>query len=107
MQFYPPGWVSFENGISCDATKWCAAMAIFSFNSNQNTGVANNADCLGSVGIEPANFAFITRNGNPIGPPGPVTLAIQRAYLDTVRGMSERWPHWLEYASVTREPAEA
>jgi branched-chain amino acid aminotransferase len=43
----------------------------------------------------------------PIGPPGPVTLAIQKAYLDTVRGMSERWPHWLEYASITRARAQA
>jgi branched-chain amino acid aminotransferase len=33
-----------------------------------------------------------------IGPPGPVTLAIQKAYLDTVRGKSERWSHWLEFA---------
>jgi branched-chain amino acid aminotransferase len=41
----------------------------------------------------------------PIGPPGPVTLAIQKAYLDTVRGRSERWSHWLEYA--TTEPARA
>jgi branched-chain amino acid aminotransferase len=41
----------------------------------------------------------------PIGPPGPVTLAIQKAYLDTVRGKSERWSHWLEYA--TTEPAKA
>jgi branched-chain amino acid aminotransferase len=40
-----------------------------------------------------------------IGPPGPVTLAIQSAYLDTVRGKSERWSHWLEYA--TTEPARA
>ena len=40
-----------------------------------------------------------------IGPPGPVTLEIQKAYLDTVRGVSERWPHWLEYA--TKTPAEA
>src|SRR5512133_3642174 len=40
-----------------------------------------------------------------IGPPGPVTLAIQKAYLDTVRGKSERWSHWLEYA--TTEPARA
>jgi branched-chain amino acid aminotransferase len=40
-----------------------------------------------------------------IGPPGPVTLAIQKAYLDTVRGHSERWAHWLEYASI--EPAKA
>src|SRR5215216_1379173 len=41
----------------------------------------------------------------PIGPPGPVTLAIQNAYLDTVRGLSERWSHWLEYTST--EPARA
>ncbi|HEY0417764.1 MAG TPA: branched-chain amino acid transaminase [Gaiellaceae bacterium] len=27
---------------------------------------------------------------------GPVTLEIQRAYLDTVRGQSERWSHWLD-----------
>jgi branched-chain amino acid aminotransferase len=40
-----------------------------------------------------------------IGPPGPVTLELQRAYLDTVRGKSERWSHWLEYA--TSEPARA
>ena len=37
---------------------------------------------------------------------GPVTLEIQQAYLDTVRGRSERWSQWLEYASAT-EPAEA
>src|SRR6266536_318295 len=74
LQFYPPGWVSFENGISCDARKWCAAMAIFSLNQDQNTGTANNADCLGKVGIEPANFAFITRNGRPQAPPGPLDL---------------------------------
>src|SRR5207248_322187 len=28
---------------------------------------------------------------------GPVTLEIQEAYLDTARGRSERWEHWLEY----------
>jgi branched-chain amino acid aminotransferase len=42
-----------------------------------------------------------------IGPPGPVTLALQEAYLDTVRGRSERWSHWLEYASTERARAEA
>ena len=41
----------------------------------------------------------------PIGPPSPVTLAIQKAYLETVRGLSERWSHWLEYATI--EPARA
>jgi branched-chain amino acid aminotransferase len=28
---------------------------------------------------------------------GEVTLAIQKAYLDTVRGQSERWAQWLEH----------
>ena len=32
--------------------------------------------------------------------PGPVTREIQTAYLDTVRGRSERWSHWLEYAEI-------
>jgi hypothetical protein len=77
LQFYPPGWVSFENAISCHATKWCAAMAIFSFNSNMNTGVDNNADCLNTVGVEPANFAFITRNGRPQAPPAPLDLTTE------------------------------
>jgi len=36
---------------------------------------------------------------------GPVTLAIQKAYLDTVRGKSERWAQWLDYAA--RTPAGA
>jgi branched-chain amino acid aminotransferase len=43
----------------------------------------------------------------PVGPPGPVTLEIQKAYLDTVRGRSERWPHWLEYSSIERAQAQA
>ena len=36
---------------------------------------------------------------------GPVTLELQKAYLDTARGQSERWAHWLDYA--TPAPAEA
>jgi branched-chain amino acid aminotransferase len=36
---------------------------------------------------------------------GPITLKLQEAYLDTVRGRSERWSHWLEYAAPA--PAEA
>jgi len=43
----------------------------------------------------------------PIGPPGPVTLAIQQAYMDTVRGKSERWAQWLEYATTEPAPAQA
>jgi branched-chain amino acid aminotransferase len=43
-----------------------------------------------------------------IGPPGDVTLKLQNAYMDTVRGGSERWSHWLEYAPTPApEPAQA
>jgi hypothetical protein len=77
LQFYPPGWVPWTQAISCDATQWCAAMAIFSFNRDQNTFIDNNADCLNTVGIEPANFAFVTTSGVPHAPPAPLdgTLA--------------------------------
>jgi branched-chain amino acid aminotransferase len=37
-----------------------------------------------------------------IGPPGPVTVEIQQAYLDTVHGRSERWTQWLEYAPAAK-----
>jgi hypothetical protein len=77
VQFYPPGWAPWPAGISCDAAKWCAAMAIFSLNQDQNTGAVNNADCLNTVGIEPANFAFIMRSGTPHAPPGPLDLTTE------------------------------
>jgi branched-chain amino acid aminotransferase len=34
-----------------------------------------------------------------IGPPGPVTKAIQSTFFDVVRGRDERWTRWLEYAA--------
>jgi hypothetical protein len=77
VQFYPPGWAPWPPGLSCDASKWCASMAIFSFNSDQNTGVPNNEDCLNTVGIEPANFSFITLNGTPHAPPGPLDQTLE------------------------------
>ncbi|TCO57246.1 hypothetical protein [Actinocrispum wychmicini] len=73
LQFYPPGWAPFQNGISCDARKWCAAMAIFSFNRDMNAGVDNNAACVAAVGLEPANFAFITKDGKPQAPAAPLS----------------------------------
>jgi len=63
LQFYPPGWVKWPAGISCAAKRWCAALNIDSFSENENTGVANNEDCLNSAGIEPVNFAFVTKTG--------------------------------------------
>jgi branched-chain amino acid aminotransferase len=35
---------------------------------------------------------------------GPITLEIQQAYMDTVRGASERWAQWLDH-TATRTPA--
>jgi hypothetical protein len=72
LQFYPPGWAPWPAGVSCDAHQWCAAMAIFSFNQDQNTGTLNNAACLNAVTVEPANFAFVTRSGVPHAPPSPL-----------------------------------
>ena len=43
-----------------------------------------------------------------IGPPGEVTRMLQKAYMDAVRGGSERWSHWLDYAPMpASEPAPA
>jgi hypothetical protein len=69
MQFYPPGWVPWEAGVSCTATQWCAALNIDSLSENMNTAdpsqVLNNNDCLNTAGVEPVGFAFITKNGHP------------------------------------------
>jgi hypothetical protein len=72
MQFYPPGWVLWPAGVSCDPTKWCAALTIDSLNENMNTGIDNNRACLRTVGIEPVNFAFITRTGVAHAPADPI-----------------------------------
>jgi hypothetical protein len=74
MQFYPPGWVSWPAGVSCDATQWCAALNIDSLNEDGNTNQLNNADCLNRVGLEPISFAFITHSGVPHAPPDPLTV---------------------------------
>jgi hypothetical protein len=72
MQFYPPGWVLWPPGNSCDATKWCAALNIDSYISNQNSGASLNGQCQSAVGIEPVNFAFITKSGKAQAPANPV-----------------------------------
>jgi branched-chain amino acid aminotransferase len=39
---------------------------------------------------------------------GPVTLELQKTYLDTVRGKSDRWGHWLDRVAVgDKSPAQA
>jgi hypothetical protein len=88
LQFYPPGWAPWPPGVSCDAHKWCVAMVIWSLNIDYNNGVNNNADCAGSVGLEPGNFAFVTLSGVPHAPPSPL-LATQDTY--TPHGSSDLW----------------
>jgi hypothetical protein len=72
MQFYLPGWSAWPAGVSCNAVQWCAALTIDSLTTNQNTGQNNNAACLNAVGIEPVNFAFITKSGVAHAPANPL-----------------------------------
>ena len=72
MQFYPPGWALWPPGVSCDPTKWCAALNIDSLSENPVTGQVLNSTCAARTGLEYVNFAFITHDGVPIGPPNPV-----------------------------------
>jgi hypothetical protein len=90
MQFYPPGWVAWPAGISCDATHYCGALNIDSYGFNPNTNLANNNACLYTVGIETVNFAFITKSGVAHAPASPVnsTLATFTPNPDTDLFMS-------------------
>jgi hypothetical protein len=73
LQFYPPGWFPWPAGISCDATRWCAALNIDSFSENDNTGQQLNPACQKITGgPEYVNFAFVTKDGTPQAPPNPV-----------------------------------
>jgi hypothetical protein len=74
LQFYPPGYVQQFNGGSCSARQWCVAMTIDSLSSNAVTGENLNDTCQSKVGVEPVNFAFLTHNGKPQGPPNPVNF---------------------------------
>ena len=66
MQFYPPGWTPWPAGISCDPTKWCAALNIDSLSEDLLHGTTQNSACADNVtGVEYVNFAFITKNGKP------------------------------------------
>jgi hypothetical protein len=72
LQFYPPGYVQQWNGFSCSATKWCVALNIDSLAINPYTGTQLNNTCAARTGLEYVNFAYLTHNGRPQGPPNPV-----------------------------------
>jgi hypothetical protein len=65
MQLYPPGNPPFADSESCDGTHWCAALTIDSLECTAGFALCN-PDCE-----EPANFAFIQKDGVPAGPPAP------------------------------------
>ena len=69
LQFYPPGYVQQFDELSCDATKWCSAVAIFGLSGSLTQ--TNNADCLVRAGEEFANFVYLMKSGVPQGPPDP------------------------------------
>jgi len=76
LQFYPPGWVKLFDGQSCDNTKWCAALTISSLSRDPVNGQDLNPTCQNQIlgGLEYVNFAFITRDGRPTGPPNPLNF---------------------------------
>lgn len=74
LQFYPPGWIQQFAGFSCDPTKWCVALTIDSLSENPINGTTLNSACQAQVlgGVEYTNFAFLTLDGKPLGPPNPL-----------------------------------
>ena len=82
LQFYPPGWVPWPTwavavgASACDATKWCAAMNIFSVLEDPINGTLQNPTCASQVGIETFTFAFVTKNGKTQAPPNPVQATL-------------------------------
>jgi hypothetical protein len=74
MQFYPPGWAPWPAGVSCDATKWCAALNIDSLSESLTQN--NNDTCAEVAGLEYVNFAFITKSGVAQAPADPTTVFV-------------------------------
>jgi hypothetical protein len=78
LQFYEPGYVPQFEGVGCTATQWCANMTIDSLGLDQNTGIANNNDCLLNnflVGEEPVNWAYVTKSGKSQAPADPLKIS--------------------------------
>jgi hypothetical protein len=71
MQFYPPGFPPPNSGIGCNDRAWCAALNIDSAECTFGFATCNNA-C-----VEPVNWAFISTNGVPAGPPNPQEQDLQ------------------------------
>ena len=84
LQFYEPGWVPQFDGFGCTATQWCANLTIDSLSLDQNTGIPNNAACddLTLGGLEPVQWAFVTRSGRAQAPANPIATNNNPAALN-------------------------
>jgi len=74
LQFYGPGYVPQFEGFGCAARVYCAAMTIDSLTLDQNTGVENTSACDNYIlgGLEPINWAYITKSGQSQAPANPL-----------------------------------
>jgi hypothetical protein len=74
LQFYGPGYVPQFTGLGCAAHVYCAAMTIDSALENLNTGAVNTAACNNFLlgGVEPINWAYITKSGKSQAPANPL-----------------------------------
>jgi hypothetical protein len=73
LQFYPPKFAPFIDGISCDARHWCTALTIDSLECTFAFATCNN-NC-----IEPVNFAYLQMDGVPARrrpAPGARTISV-------------------------------
>ena len=73
MQFYPPGFPPFVDGIGCDDTHWCAALTIDSLECTYGFATCNT-ELRGTSQLR----ASSRRTASRPGPPSP-----QKADLDT------------------------
>jgi hypothetical protein len=71
----------------CDATKWCAAMNIFSLAEDPVNGTVLNPTCAARTGLEYVNFAFVTKNGRTPAPANPVQSTLATFTPDPQNGL--------------------
>ena len=74
LQFYGPGYVPQFEGFGCTAHAVLREHDDRLPLLDQNTGVANNADCDNFIlgGEEPINWAYITKSGVSQAPADPL-----------------------------------
>jgi hypothetical protein len=93
LQFYPPGWIPWPawqvavGADTCDPTKWCAAMNIFSLLQDPVNGTLINPTCRAQIGVETFEFAFVTKNGVSHAPANPLNATLATYTPDPTRDL--------------------